>query len=163
MNAADTLKTCRASAGSTQRALAAASGVSQPRIAAYESGRVVPTADSLQRLLDACKVRPSLVLERHRDAVLGMVSEAGGLEPRVFGSVARGEDVEWRRGPREGRARHHRSQEAREGREVDSGSWPGRVSERVMARPARDAEPDRTRLRWDQRCHLLGRPPPGRS
>ena len=37
--------------------------------------------------------RPSQVLWRHRLAVLRLIREAGAQNPRVFGSVARGEDT----------------------------------------------------------------------
>ncbi|MDR0848881.1 MAG: nucleotidyltransferase domain-containing protein [Propionibacteriaceae bacterium] len=38
-------------------------------------------------------VRPSLSLRRHRSAVLRLIEETGAQNPRVFGSVARGEDT----------------------------------------------------------------------
>lgn len=39
-------------------------------------------------------MRPSEALARHRDAVLAIIARYPVSNPRVFGSVARGEDVE---------------------------------------------------------------------
>ncbi len=39
-------------------------------------------------------MRPSEVLPQHREAIRQLVLEAGMANPRVFGSVARGEDRE---------------------------------------------------------------------
>lgn len=44
------------------------------------------------RLLAATRVRPSEVLDRYRDDVREIVRRHHGLDVRVFGSVARGED-----------------------------------------------------------------------
>jgi uncharacterized protein len=45
------------------------------------------------RLLDAAKIRPSVALDRHRERVREIVANHRGTDPRVFGSVARGEDA----------------------------------------------------------------------
>ena len=39
-------------------------------------------------------MRPSEVLPQHRDAIRQLVEQAGMANPRVFGSVLRGEDQE---------------------------------------------------------------------
>jgi uncharacterized protein len=39
-------------------------------------------------------MRPSEALAKHRDEVLGIIAKYPVSNPRVFGSVARGEDVE---------------------------------------------------------------------
>lgn len=39
-------------------------------------------------------MRPSEVLPQHREAIRSLVREAGILNPRVFGSVVRGDDRE---------------------------------------------------------------------
>ena len=39
-------------------------------------------------------MRPSEALAKHRDEVLAIISRYPVINPRVFGSVARGEDVE---------------------------------------------------------------------
>ena len=54
MEVSERLKECRANAGLSQHALAAAAHTSQPTVAAYEAGRVTPNVVTLARLLDAC-------------------------------------------------------------------------------------------------------------
>jgi len=39
-------------------------------------------------------MRPSLAVEAHRDAIVEIVRRHRGLNPRVFGSAARGDDRE---------------------------------------------------------------------
>jgi transcriptional regulator with XRE-family HTH domain len=53
VDAASLLRTARARAGLSQRALAEAAGTSQPAVAAIESGRKQPTVATLERLLRA--------------------------------------------------------------------------------------------------------------
>lgn len=60
MSAGALLRYARRGAGLSQRELAKRSGVQQPGIARIESGRTVPRADTLQRLLRACGVRLEL-------------------------------------------------------------------------------------------------------
>lgn len=48
------IRRCRREAGLSQQALADAASTSQPTIAAYESGRVVPSVPTLTRVLEAC-------------------------------------------------------------------------------------------------------------
>lgn len=88
----DQLKLRRAAAGLTQRQLAELSGVKQPLIAAIERGTRVPS-DAARTALDrALQVRPSVLLRAKRDDVLAAVAKVGAKDPRVFGSVARGDD-----------------------------------------------------------------------
>lgn len=82
----------RRRAGMTQDALATASGVAQPNIAAYETGRRRPSRATLARLRAAAVPRPSAALDDHREHVGRLVAEHRGRNPRVFGSVARGTD-----------------------------------------------------------------------
>lgn len=82
----------RKKAGLTQAALAAASGVSQPNISAYEAGSRRPSKTTLERIKAAAPPRPSTVLAEHLDEVRAVVRRNKGERPRVFGSVARGED-----------------------------------------------------------------------
>lgn len=77
----------------TQRQLAERSGVAQPNIAAYESGRRSPSEAMLQRLLSAARPRPSKLLTRHREAILAVAQRHRAHDVRVFGSVARGDDT----------------------------------------------------------------------
>jgi transcriptional regulator with XRE-family HTH domain len=55
------LRYARRRAGLTQRRLAERAGIAQPAIARIESGRVSPTADTMDRLIEACGLR--LVVE----------------------------------------------------------------------------------------------------
>lgn len=106
------IRAARRHAGLTQAALARASGTSQPTIARYESGRSEPRASTLERILAACgqRLEPApdpvsttqvpargprgRLLRRHLAQVRAVIEEAGLRNPRVFGSVARGEDTE---------------------------------------------------------------------
>lgn len=83
----------RLAAGLTQSELAARSGVSQPNIAAYETGQRTPSAAMLERLRGVAKPRPSGILAEHRNAVLELARRHKATNVRVFGSVARGEDT----------------------------------------------------------------------
>lgn len=88
------LRRRRDAAGLSQRELAARSGISQPNIAAYESGRRVPSPTTEERLLRALRIPTLARVRRERDAILA-AAERGMVENvRVFGSVARGEDDE---------------------------------------------------------------------
>jgi len=83
----------RLAAGLTQGELAARSGVAQPNIAAYERGQRVPSAAMLDRLNAVAKPRPSVVLAKHRDAIIALALRHKASNVRVFGSALRGEDV----------------------------------------------------------------------
>ena len=111
MVVSEQLKTARKRAGLTQAELARRAGTSQPTVAAYEAGRRIPRADTLDRLLAACGERAELgagrtrrtavpgrgprgrLLRRRRDSVLAAARAHGLGRVRVFGSVARGEDT----------------------------------------------------------------------
>lgn len=81
----------RVGAGLSQRQLAARAGVPQPSIAAYESGRRAPAAQTLARL-EAVIRTPSLAALRTRRREVVAAAEARHLgNVRVFGSVARDE------------------------------------------------------------------------
>lgn len=85
-----TLRDRRHAAGLSQRELARRSGVAQPNIAAYESGRRTPAPTTLARL-DAAMLVPSLERVRHmRAALLAAAARRDLSDVRVFGSVARG-------------------------------------------------------------------------
>lgn len=105
----------RKGAGLTQRQLADRAGTSQPALARYETGAVLPTLPTLERLLLGCgrhlEIRaaragepfggPTSVrgqagpraraLRQHRRQVLDAARERGVRSVRVFGSLARGE------------------------------------------------------------------------
>lgn len=50
----DFLRDIRSSRGLTQNQLAEVAGLSQPNLSAYETGRRVPTAETLNRIVVAC-------------------------------------------------------------------------------------------------------------
>ena len=68
MDAARTLRHARRSAGLTLRALAARSGTSHATLAAYESGRVTPRVDTLERVLRAAGYDVGMTLRPLPDA-----------------------------------------------------------------------------------------------
>lgn len=91
---APNLRERRQRAGLTQRQLAQRSGLSQPAIAAIESGARRPSSASMARLDSALHVRPSILLKNSRDRVLEVLGSRGITDPRIFGSIARGDDTE---------------------------------------------------------------------
>ena len=104
MTAAYLLRRARAIAGLSQIALAARAGTSQPAISRRERGDEHPTLDGLQSLLYACGVRLHVTLEplppssrretllQQRREICELLKHYGASNPRIFGSVARGED-----------------------------------------------------------------------
>lgn len=87
------LRARRLRAGLTQRELASRSGTSQPAIAAIEKGDRSPALETRARLDAALRVRPSLLLESAMEQVREVLCRYQVTNPRVFGSVARGEDT----------------------------------------------------------------------
>jgi len=85
------LKALREAAGLSQSELAALTGVAQPNIAAYESGRRLLGAAMMARFTRAL-TRPSELVDQHREGIRAIVRANGAHNPRVFGSVARGTD-----------------------------------------------------------------------
>jgi predicted nucleotidyltransferase len=86
------IRAARLAAGMSQSELARAAHVPQPNLSAYENGRRTPSPEVAERIARALQGRPSARLRQHRDEVLSVVAEYRASEPRVFGSVARGED-----------------------------------------------------------------------
>lgn len=93
MGVAETLREARLRAGLTQEELAARSGVAQPNIGAYETGRRKPSAAMVRRIMTAARPRPSTLLREHRAEVLALAAANHAADVRVFGSIARGEDT----------------------------------------------------------------------
>jgi len=111
------IRRARARAGLSQVELAEGAGTSQPALARYEAGTTLPTLPTLERLLSACgrrlqvravsasepsasstSVRGQLgprarTLRQHRRRLLDAGRGRGVRRVRVFGSLARGEDV----------------------------------------------------------------------
>lgn len=86
------IRAARHAAGMTQAELASAANVSQPNLSAYENNRRSPSPAVLSRITQALKIRPSKRVVQHREEILTIVAEHNATEPRVIGSVARGED-----------------------------------------------------------------------
>lgn len=90
--AAELVAAARADSRMSQTELARLAGMSQPNVAAIESGRRAVGADVLERLLRAADYRPSIPLENAADAIIAAGEQHGIHDIRVFGSIARGAD-----------------------------------------------------------------------
>ena len=86
------IRAARHALGLSQSQLARAAGVHQPNLSAYENGRRAPSAEVLERVQRVLTVRPSARVEQHRDVIRALVAEHHATSPRIFGSVARGDD-----------------------------------------------------------------------
>ena len=58
----------------------------------YESDDSLPYREIPERPRRAVAVRPSARVEQHRESIRALVAEYHAVSPRIFGSVARGED-----------------------------------------------------------------------
>ena len=83
----------RLRAGLSQRQLADLTGIAQPNISAYESGRLTPSPATLARVAKATGVRPSALLAQMRDDIVAVAARHHASNLRVFGSVAAGSDT----------------------------------------------------------------------
>ena len=108
LNSATLISEVRERAGLTQAQMAKRAGTSQAAVARYETGVSNPSTATLQRLTRAAgfEVHVQLVqvkqsnlsslrakkLRQNRGAINVLLSKAGASNPRIFGSVARGED-----------------------------------------------------------------------
>jgi len=108
LDSASIISEARKMAGLTQAELARRSGTSQAAVARYENRTSHPSTATLQRLTKAAgyEVRVSLVsvsssdlssaraskLREKRGEIKALLAKAGASNPRIFGSVARGED-----------------------------------------------------------------------
>lgn len=88
----DVVRTRRQILRLTQRELARRCGLKQPLIAAIESGRRQPSQAAKRALDQALELRPSVALAARRGEVEEVFIRAGLPQPKVFGSVARGDD-----------------------------------------------------------------------
>lgn len=86
------LRAERIAAGLSQSQLASAARVPQPNLSAYENGRRIPSPEVLMRIMRALASRPSARVDQHRDDIRALVADHRATDPRIFGSVARGED-----------------------------------------------------------------------
>lgn len=113
LNSADLLRTARQRARLSQTDLARRAGIAQSVISAYESGRREPSLPTLTRLIEATghELAIDVVasperalglpdsplgrrLRQRRKAIIRAAEGRRAHNVRVFGSVARGEDVE---------------------------------------------------------------------
>jgi uncharacterized protein len=107
MDIAAALRGARDRAGLTQRELAQRANTSQAAIARYETGAAVPSIGTLRRILAAAEHDLTLSVtsrrraftgpvgsevEKHRSRLQRILEQYAASRPRVFGSVARGED-----------------------------------------------------------------------
>lgn len=105
MSAAELIRDARVRAELTQVQLATRAGVTQSVISTYENGRREPSLAALQRLLHAAGFSAAIELEPIEEAppirervaaarpeLRAIVHRLGGRNPRIFGSVARGQD-----------------------------------------------------------------------
>ena len=86
------LRAEREAAGLTQKQLAELAGIAQSNLSAYESRRRTASPAMVERIRHAMK-RPSVALDEHRAEVRSVIARYGAVRPRVFGSVAQGEDT----------------------------------------------------------------------
>lgn len=108
LDSSQIIEEVRRLAGLTQSELALRAGTSQAAVARYENGISNPSTATLQRLTRAAgyEVRVQIVpvkasnlnskraakLRRKRGEINSLLARAGASNPRIFGSVARGED-----------------------------------------------------------------------
>ncbi|MGC4109821.1 MAG: helix-turn-helix domain-containing protein [Nocardioides sp.] len=83
----------RAAAGLSPSQLARAAGVPRRNLSAYENGRRAPSAGVLDHIRRALIGPPSQRIDQHRDEIRTLVAAHHAIEPRIFGSIARGEDI----------------------------------------------------------------------
>lgn len=83
----------REQAGLTQSQLAFLADTSQSRLSSYESGANVPNPRTRARLLEAARPLPGDTLDKHREDIKRLADKCGLSNVRVFGSIARNEDV----------------------------------------------------------------------
>ena len=110
MDAATLLRKERRRRGLTQGELARRAGTSQAAVARYERGHVSPAVSTLERLLRAAgaqlelgaiEAQPSDLsgaraakVRRHRVEIVRIARRHGATNVRLFGSVARNDDVD---------------------------------------------------------------------
>jgi len=90
---AERLKQQRELIGWSQSKLAAATGIAQPNISAYESGQITPRPETIDRIMAALRARPSIVVERLRGEILAAAARHRIVSVEVFGSLATGNDT----------------------------------------------------------------------
>lgn len=87
------VRALREAAGLSQSELAQRSGVAQPNVAAYETGKRNISTQMLKRLRTAARPLPRETLAAHRAELVSLAGRYGFENVRVFGSAARGTDT----------------------------------------------------------------------
>ena len=82
----------REAAGLSQAELASRSGVAQPNIAAYETGRRQASPAMLDRLRLAARPLPHEILAARSDELVALAGRFGFSDVRAFGSAVRHSD-----------------------------------------------------------------------
>lgn len=82
----------REAAGLSQAELAERSGVAQPNVAAYETGRRRASKEMVERLRQAARPLPHDALDAHRDQFVALAASYGLSNVRVYGSAMRRTD-----------------------------------------------------------------------
>jgi len=90
--AAELIAAARQDAGLTQFELAKRSGITQSNLSTMEGGRRRPSAAMLERILEAADYRPSIAVAHASGAIHAAATRRGLSEPKLFGSIIRGED-----------------------------------------------------------------------
>jgi len=84
------LRRRRQRAGVSQRELAARTGIAQPNICAYESGRLTPNAATLARIEAATRVRPSEPVATMRSEIAAAAFRHKASDVRVLAPLRPG-------------------------------------------------------------------------
>lgn len=102
-SAADLVREARRRRGMSQRALAAAAGVSHTIVARIETGKTQPTLPTISKLLAGAgftpeielvsTAKPSDLVRAHKQQIIKLAAEHGVRSLEVFGSVAQGTDT----------------------------------------------------------------------
>ncbi|MDM4764319.1 helix-turn-helix domain-containing protein [Galbitalea sp. SE-J8] len=87
------IRAARRAAALTQLELARRCAISQPKLSAYERGSLRPSDETLQRILQAARPRPSEMLERHAESIRAIARSHHLDHVRVFGSSVYGTDT----------------------------------------------------------------------
>lgn len=87
------IREARKDVGMTQAQVAVASGIHQPTLSAYESGRRHPNEQTLRRILAAARMRPSIPLALFADRIVDLARAHKLGNVRVFGSTLTGDDT----------------------------------------------------------------------
>ncbi len=82
------IRKLRIAAGLSQSELARRSGVAQPNIAAYESGRRNASPEMIERLRQATRPLPHEAITANRQHILDLAASFGFSNLRIFGSTA---------------------------------------------------------------------------